>query len=219
MYKILIVEDNDLIKTELKRLLEANGFEVHLADDENDIFNYLDLDCVLLDLNLWQHDGIYLAKKIRANSTIPIIVLTSRDNPIDELMAIEIGADDYITKPYHPHLLIARISAVLRRTHSFSDNYLIQLGHYRLNLLEMTFESYEKLIQLSANETKILHYLMIKHPAAVTRENLMEHLWSEQYFVDDNTLTVNVNRIRKKMETEGINNCIETVRGVGYRFK
>ena len=219
MHKILIVEDDKLIREQLTHALTRHGYQMVVADNKEAVFNNLDVDCILLDLSLWDVDGLYIAKAIRAQSSVPIIVVTSRDSQMDELMAIQTGADDFITKPYNIHILIARLEALLKRTKPQKDAPILSLLGFQLDVLNMTLSYEGNRVDLSANEVKILHYLMSKSPEVVSRDVLMNHLWSHQYFVDDNTLTVNINRLRKKITQENIHDPIETIRGAGYRFK
>lgn len=217
MADILIVEDHEKLRQELATALQRHGYSIKVAKNEEEIFQYLDMDLMLLDLNLWEEDGLYLLSKIRAKSTIPVLVLTSRDSELDELQAIKQGADDFMRKPYNLHILLARIESILRRVQSQKES--LTFGLYRLDTEKMQMCYENRSIDLSINELKIMKHLFKTAPAASTREDLMTYLWSQQYFVDDNTLTVNVNRIRKKLDEALIPNCIETVRKVGYRLR
>ena len=172
-------------------------------------------DLILLDITLPGIDGEYICKEVRKSSDIPIIMLTSRNNEMDELLSINYGADDYVTKPYNPRILIARIEALLKRANkNFSD--VIFYNGLKLNISKSTFSYNDKEIDLSKNELKILHFLLKNKSRIVSRDELMDYLWDNNEFVDDNTLTVNINRLRKKLESVELKNFIETKRGQGY---
>ncbi|MGL5576152.1 MAG: response regulator transcription factor [Sarcina sp.] len=222
MNKIIIVEDSDVIREELKTFLERNAYEVVAIDNfENVIENIKSAngDLVLLDINLPVFDGYYICRELRKSSSIPVIVVTSRNSEIDELMSMNLGADDFVTKPYNTQILLARIEAVLKRTKTNSEDSSKLL----FSTLELNLESGDILnkaggqkIEISKNEMKILAYLIKNKNKIVSREDLMNYLWSTDFFVDDNTLSVNITRLRKKLEQVGISGAIETRRGLGY---
>ncbi|MCR2032669.1 response regulator transcription factor [Anaerofustis stercorihominis] len=218
MSLILVVEDDNKLRGELTLYLKNNGYEV---DEILDFKNSVDIilsghaDLVLLDITLPGIDGEYICREVRKSSDIPIIMLTSRNNEMDELLSINYGADDYITKPYNPRILIARIEALLKRANkNFSD--VIFYNGLKLNISKSTFSYNDKEIDLSKNELKILHFLLKNKSRIVSRDELMDYLWDNNEFVDDNTLTVNINRLRKKLEGVELKNFIETKRGQGY---
>lgn len=218
MSRILVVEDDNKLRGELTLYLKNNGYEVsEILDFKHsvDIILAGNADLILLDITLPGIDGEYICKEVRKSSDIPIIMLTSRNNEMDELLSINYGADDYITKPYNPRILIARIEALLKRANkNFSD--VIFYNGLKLNISKSTFSYNDKEIDLSKNELKILHFLLKNKSRIVSRDELMDYLWDNNEFVDDNTLTVNINRLRKKLESVELKNFIETKRGQGY---
>ncbi len=219
MEKIIIIEDTDTIREELVIFLTKYGYEVEAPDDFKHIVKYIkesNANLILLDINLPVWDGYYICREVRKNLETPIIIVTSRESEIDELMSMNLGADDFITKPFNTQILLARIAAVLRRT---SKNYATDLLTYNgitLNLLNGTISFQNNTEQLTKNEIKILSYLIKNKQTIVSREMLMEHLWNSDVFIDDNTLSVNVTRLRKTLENIGVKNAIETRRGLGY---
>lgn len=218
MPKILIVEDDNKLRNELSLYLSNNGYDVdEITDYKNsvDVIINSDSDLVLLDINLPIIDGEYICKEVRKTSDIPIIMLTSRTSEMDELICINYGADDYITKPYNPRILIARIEALLKRANKNVSDTISYMG-VRVNLSKSTFTYNDKEFDLSKNELKILHFLIKNKSKIVSRDSLMDYLWDNNAFVDDNTLTVNINRLRRKLESAGLGNFIETKRGQGY---
>ena len=218
MPDILIIEDDRKLRNELTLYLNNNGYAVNeILDFKNsvDLIVKSGADVVLLDVNLPGIDGEYICKEVRKKSDIPIIMLTSRTSEMDELICINYGADDYITKPYNPRILIARIEALLKRVNKdFSQS--ISYMDLTVNISKSTFTYNDREIDLSKNELKILHFLIKNKSRIVSRDELMDYLWDNNEFVDDNTLTVNINRLRKKLEIAGVNKFIETKRGQGY---
>lgn len=218
MQKIIIVEDTEKIRNELKEFLSKYGYDVKVPEDFNNIINYIfeeNPDLILLDINLPVFDGYYICRKIRSKSDVPIIIVTSRDSEMDELMSMNLGADDFITKPYNTQILLARISSILRRVNNSSSQLLTHNG-LNLNLSNGSISYNNNISELTKNELKILNYLILNKEKIVSRDELMEYLWSSEAYVDDNTLSVNVTRLRKKLEEIGLKNIIETRRGLGY---
>ena len=170
---------------------------------------------ILLDINLPVFDGYYICREIRSKSDVPIIIVTSRDSEMDELMSMNLGADDFITKPYNTQILLARISSILRRVNNSTSQLLTHNG-LNLNLSSGSISYNNNISELTKNELKILNYLILNKEKIVSRDELMEYLWSSEAYVDDNTLSVNVTRLRKKLEEIGLKNVIETRRGLGY---
>ena len=168
-----------------------------------------------MDINLPMFDGYYLCRELRKVSGIPVIVVTSRDSESDELMSMNLGADDFIVKPYHTQILLARIAAVLARSYGKEGQ---QIEHDGLTLFlgegKISCEGEE--VELTKNELRILHLLMTRKGQTVSREEMMNALWQSDEFVDDNTLTVNVNRLRKKLAQVGKEGYLVTKRGMGY---
>lgn len=220
MKKIIIIEDDEVIREELQNFLKKYGYEVKAPVDFNNIIKYVEnenANLILLDINLPVYDGYYICREIRKMSDVPIIVVTSRDSDADELMSMNLGADDFITKPYNTDILLARIANIFKRTYGNSkNNNILNYRDFRLNLSNATVNYKNKSFELTKNEVKILSYLINNKGKIVKRDSLMEYLWKSDYFVDDSTLTVNINRLRKKFEDEGIENPIETRRGLGY---
>lgn len=219
MKKILIIEDDKTISDELKILLDDNGY------DSYQLFNFhqvtkkiieFDPDLVLLDIVLPGTNGQTILKEIRKESNLPVIMLTSKTGDINEIMSMSYGADDYITKPYNPTLLLLRIETLFRHLDDQGSNDQIEYNQMTINLLKSTLTYKDNEIILSKNELTILYYLIKNHGKIVSRDELMDHLWDYSDFVDDNTLTVNINRLRKKMKNLGILNSIETRRKQGY---
>lgn len=223
MQKILIVEDDKKLREELRIFLNNNGYEALILEKFNntiqDILNS-NSDLILLDINLPNTDGEYICKELRKVSNVPIIIVTSRDNEIDELLSINYGADHYITKPFNIQILLAKISSLLRRANMSADNSeLINANEFVLNISKSRIEKDEKTIELTNNEIKILKYLLKNRERIVSRDEIMEYLWENSSFVDDNTLTVNITRIRNKLTELNLKDLIETKRGQGYILK
>lgn len=223
MSKILIVEDDEKLRNELKIFLERNGFEVSVLNNfENSIQSILEdkVDLILLDINLPFVDGEYICKEIRKTSNVPIIMLTSRNSEIDELLSLNYGADQYVVKPFNIQILLAKINALLKRSQN-TDTYqnLLDCRDFILNVSKSQLEKNGQIMELTKNELKILHYLVSKRGQIVSREEIIEYLWDSQSFIDDNTLTVNVNRLRNKLEELNLQEIIETKRGQGYILK
>ena len=175
---------------------------------------------MLLDINLPGADGEFLCKEIRKKSNMLIIIVTSRDNEIDELLSINNGADHYITKPFNIHILLAKISSLLRRTSMVTENSdIIDAKDFILNINKSTIQKDEKCIELTKNEFRILKYLVQNRDKIVTREEIMECLWESEDFIGDSTLTVNITRVRNKLEELGLKELLETKRGQGYILK
>ena len=220
MEKIIIVEDDKIIREELQSFLSKYGYEVVAPSEFENIVEFIlneNANLVLLDINLPVFDGYYICREVRKKSEVPIIVVTSRDSDMDELMSMNLGADDFVTKPYNTQILLARIAALLKRSGlNITTNNILTYKDFQLNLSNATITYNEKEIELTKNEVKILSYLINHKGEIVSRELLMEYLWSTEYFVDDSTLTVNITRLRKKLAEIGIENVIETRRGLGY---
>ncbi len=217
---ILIIEDHEPIQKELAIFLEKYGYQVTVPQQFDTVVNDClkeDIDLILLDINLPVFDGYYICREVRNHSDVPIIVVTSRNSEIDELMSMNLGADDFITKPYNTQILLARITALLKRTKKVSEeeNIIKCRGlEVFLNRSVALYQGQE--IELSKNEMKILYTLIKREGSIVSRDQLMEALWQSNEFIDDNTLTVNINRLRKKLETIGLEQFITTKRGQGY---
>lgn len=220
MQKILIVEDDEKLRDELEIFLNKNGYQAQsLKTFENEITDILNInpDLVLLDINLPNIDGEYICKEIRKQSQMPIIIVTSRDNELDELLSINYGADHYITKPFNIQILLAKIASLLRRTNMLGESQeKIDAKDFILNTSKSTLEKNGKIIELTRNEFKILKYLVQNREKIVSREDIMECLWDSESFIDDNTLTVNITRLRNKLEELHLKELLITKRGQGY---
>lgn len=217
--KIYIVEDDRVLRTELMKLLNSYGYECAYSDDWQNIIQLAlqeSPDLILLDINLPLFDGFHICREIRKQSEVPIIVVTSRSTDIDELMSMNLGADDFVTKPYNTQILLARISAMLKRTRKEEVENSVQYHGLKLQLNNSTVVYEDQVIELSKNEMRILYTLLQNKGKIVSRDHLMETLWQSNEFIDDNTLTVNVNRVRKKLESAGLKDFIKTKRGQGY---
>ena len=219
MSKIIIIEDTETIREELKTFLMRYGYEVVAPINfENIIHDTLKVEpnLILLDINLPVTDGYYICREIRKESAVPIIVVTSRDNEMDELMSMNLGADDFITKPYNTQILLARIESILRRVHGFNIQETIVYHDLKLNLSNGSVIYNDRTAELTKNELKILSCLIKNKGKIVSRDDLMDFMWNSDVFVDDNNLSVNVTRLRKKLEGVGMKENIETRRGLGY---
>ena len=212
--KIILVEDNQKIQKELCEFLSRYDYETKALNNfENIVEDILKerADLVLLDINLPVYDGYYICRAVREKSDVPIIVVTSRDSEMDELMSMNLGADDFISKPYN-----TRISSLLKRTKHVKEDWQMTHKGLLINLSNSTACHGKEQIELSKNEVKILSVLVKHKEKIVSRDNLMEELWQSNEFVDDNTLTVNINRLRKKLDSIGLADYIVTKRGQGY---
>ena len=219
MKKILIIEDDEALRNELKTFLCRYNYDTLVVEKFENIIEEIkkeNADLILLDINLPIFDGFYICREIRKNSNVPIIIVTSRDSDIDELMSMNLGADDFITKPYNTQILLARINSVLKRVYSKEVQESMVYKDLVLNLSNGTISYKDNTLNLTKNEIKILSYLIKNKGKIISRENLMEYLWNDDFFVDDNTLSVNITRLRKKIESIGLKNPIETRRGLGY---
>ncbi|WP_346867304.1 MULTISPECIES: response regulator transcription factor [unclassified Clostridium] len=217
--KIFIIEDEEKIRRELSTFLNRYGYDIITSDNfENIVEEALETEpnLVLLDINLPYYDGYYICREIRKTSSVPIIVVTSRDSDMDELMSMNLGADDFITKPYNTEILLARIASIIRRTYRSNDMEIFDCRGLKYNLSTSEIEFDDKKQELTKNESKILYTLIKSKEKIVSRDELMKCLWQSDEFVDDNTLTVNINRLRKKLEEIGAVGYLQTKRGQGY---
>ncbi len=217
---ILIVEDEPVIRQEMKLLLENALYQATALEEFEDVAaEVLDIapDLVLLDVNLPGEAGFDVCAKIRSASDVPIIFVTSRTDSMDELTGLMKGGDDYITKPFQAPILLAHIAAVLKRTVR-EEKELLRIAHKDVELDVargcLIFRGQD--VELTKNELKILHYLFLNKGKIVSRRNLIDYLWDNQVFIDDNTLSVNMTRIRAKLEQAGVHEFITTKRGLGY---
>lgn len=225
MAKIFIVEDDPKLASHLDKIIrkyEHDTFLVETFDNILEPFQQFSPDLVMLDINLPSFDGFYWCRQIRKISTCPIIFISARTGEMDQVMALEHGGDDYITKPFHPEVILAKINSLLRRAYGeyavTNRERIIDKNGLRLypERLELHFQ--QEKVSLTKKEADILEVLMTRHPLVAGRGVLLEKLWDDDTFVDENTLNVNMTRTRNKLKELGIKNAIETVRGVGYRF-
>ena len=219
---IFIIEDDQSLSNEIKLALSKWGYSVGQVNDFENITNEV-LDSnpklILMDINLPSYDGFYWCSQIRNFMKVPIIFISSRDNDMDIIMSINMGGDDYITKPFSPQVLVAKIQAILRRTYSYSNDLksdVIKFKDITLNIVEGKLYFKGEDIDLTKNELKIMNILMSNQEKIVSREEIIEELWDTDEFISENTLTVNVNRLRKKLKSIGLEDVIETKKGQGY---
>lgn len=222
MYKILIVEDDRVIAEKISEYLASFGYEAHISKDFSNVmaeFTEFAPQLVLLDISLPFFNGFYWCTQIRQVSKVPVIFISSAADNMNILMAINYGADDFIAKPFDLNILTAKVQAVLRRTYDFGGAKQAGLCEHRgavLNMDNATLVYRGAQIELTKNEYRILCVLMESKGKAVKRDTLMARLWENDSFVDDNTLTVNVTRLRRKLEEAGLADFITTKKGIGY---
>ncbi|MCC0632385.1 MULTISPECIES: response regulator transcription factor [unclassified Clostridioides] len=224
-HKIYIVEDDISISTLLKDYIEKYGFEVMVEENFDNIittFANFKPDLVLLDVNLPKFDGFYWCRCIRQQSNIPIIFVSARDSNLDQIRALESGADDYITKPFYYDVVMAKIKSHIRRVYGeYSpkiDERILELDGLKFYPERLELELEDKTLIITKKEGILLECLIKKYPKVVSRDYLLEKIWDDIEFVEENTLNVNVSRIRKRFEELGINDAVQTVRGVGYKL-
>ncbi len=221
MFKIMIVEDDQTIAKLIAENIEKWNLKAYVIQDFEQVmteFFHEKPDLVLMDINLPVFDGFYWNKKIRETSQTPIIFISSRNTNMDMVMAMNMGADDFVNKPFSMEVLFAKINALLRRTYNYQDSNANFLEHngLKLNLQNGDAQINGQEIALSKNEYKLLQFMMRQHGKIISRDRLLRELWEDERFVDDNTLTVNVNRLRRKIEKAGLKNYIVTKVGQGY---
>ena len=220
MYKILIVEDDNTIAKRLASHLKKWNYKTVCVRDFKNVmeeFKKTDPQLVILDIGLPFYNGFYWCQEIRKLSNVPIIFLSSMNDNMNIVMAMNMGGDDFIAKPFDLQVLTAKLQAVLRRSYgSELTSHSMECGEVVLNLNDTSAAVRGEKIDLTKNEFLILKTLMEKQGKVVSREEIMERLWGNDEFVDDNTLTVNITRIRKKLEAAGVNDFITTKRGLGY---
>ena len=225
MAKILIIEDDPKIALLLQNHLEKYGYEAVITeqfDAITEVFKLVLPDLVLLDINLPSFDGFYWCRQIRQISTCPILFISARSGEMDQVMALENGGDDFITKPFAYEVVTAKIRSSLRRAYGAYapkvKERVVELNGLTLYVERMELGKDKGLVSLTKKEAVLLEVLMKRSPRVVAREVLLEKLWDDQSFVDENTLNVNVTRVRKKLQDLSIEDAIETIRGAGYRL-
>lgn len=219
--ELLIIEDDETLFNAMKQQLEKWDWSVHGINDFGAVFEEyktLQPDMVIIDIQLPQYDGFYWCRAIRKQSNIPIVFLSSRDHPMDQVMSMELGADDFIQKPFHTEVLVAKLQAIYRRVYQYNkDEPRIKLWHKaRVDYGKHIIEKNDIEISLTKNEMFILEILLNHKNEIVSRDTIITALWDDEQFVSDNTLTVNVNRLRKKLTEISFNDLIETKVGKGY---
>lgn len=211
---ILIIEDEENIRNELKNLLEKEGYQVSLVTEFTKNLNLKENpDLILLDINLPNENGFQICKTIRQTSKVPIIFVTSSQKEEDELKSIILGGDDFITKPYNTFILLEKIKRALSKKED-----KITIKGVTFDIPSSTIKCKGKEVELTRNERKIMYYFFTNPNKIITKDELIEYLWNDKYYLDENILTVNINRLRKKLEEININNFIVTERGKGYRI-
>lgn len=225
MRKIMIVEDDPKISAYLKTYIAKYNYEVVEVNDFEhimDVFRNEAPDLVLLDINLPYYDGFYWCRQIRQQSICPVIFISARTGEMDQVMALENGGDDYITKPFHPDIVMAKIRSQLRRAYGEyagqQQERVLQLEKLKLFPERHELHNCNSSVLLTKNETRIIELLMERYPKVAGREDILEKLWDDQTYVDENTLNVNMTRVRKKFLELNVEDAVETVRGAGYRL-
>lgn len=221
MQKIMIIEDDPAVREELSLLLKNEGYHPIPVTAFHNILQQVSTetpDLILLDLGLPGQDGLSLCADLRRNNNIPIIFVTSHDSTTDELLALSMGGDDYITKPYNIPLLLTRIKVVLRRSSQKVDTDFPEYKGLKLNLTKGTAAANGHTVELTRNEIQILAHLMAHGGEIISRTDLIEALWDNKIYIDDNTLSVNITRLRYKLDELGLHDYIKTRRGLGYQI-
>lgn len=222
--KVLIIEDDLKLKKYIKEYLEAYSYMVEVVNDFSNVMEQVEetkADLILLDINLPIFDGLYFLKLIRKKYKTPIIIVSARNADSEQIMGMELGADDYITKPFSMGVLLAKINAVLRRVKRdevLENDSILEKNNISLNYSNMKLTYKGNVIELSKNECRILKILIQNMGSVVSRDEILEEIWDDSSFVDDNTLTVNMTRIKRRLDNIGLRDVISTKRGVGYIF-
>lgn len=222
MYKIFIVEDDEIIARSIKNHLNAWDYDVHCVKDFSNVmteFAKFDPQLVLMDITLPFFNGYHWCSEIRKVSKVPVVFLSSASDNMNIVMAVNMGADDFISKPFDLEVLTVKIQAMLRRSYDFAGkSQILEHRGAILNLTETTLTYQDEKAELTKNEFRILQILMENKEKVVSRDTLMTKLWESDDYVDENTLSVNVNRLRKKLEVLGLSDFIITKKGIGYRL-
>lgn len=222
MQKIMIVEDDEIIASSIKKHLEKWNYDVRVVNDFENVledFRHYDPLLILLDISLPYYNGYYWCQEIRKESEVPIIFISSTSENMNIVMAMNMGADDFINKPFDLTVLTAKLQAILRRTYSFNKTQNVLNYHsLTLDLLKGVISYHEDSIELTKTELKIMQILFEHAGQIVSRDTIMEALWQSEAFVDDNTLSVNINRLRKKLDAFSLLQLIHTKKGIGYQL-
>jgi len=217
MKKILIIEDDKIVAEELSNLLRNSGYDTYILENFKEAMDEIlkqSFDLILLDIQIPYQNGCLLLQELRKVSNIPVIMVTSRNSEVDEVLSMSYGADDFITKPYNPNILLLRIAAVLKRTGSLKE--IKTYKELEINLQKGILKRNEKEVILTKNEMIILSYLLSHQNKIVSRDELMTDLWNNDEYINDNALTVNISRLRSKLKEVGYPNMIETRKKIGY---
>lgn len=218
--KIIIVEDDTIIRKKLALLLEKEGYQTALIENFENVIQALkenEADLILLDINLPYLDGFEICKRIKKESHIPVIFVTSRNTDKDELLSIKSGGIDFIVKPYNKAILLEKIKRAINNNNPINYKEITKNG-YTLDLHLSILKYQGKEVELTRNEFRILYYFFTEKQRIITKEELLEHLWNDKYYLDESILIVNINRLRTKAKEIGIDNLIKAVRGKGYRL-
>ena len=219
-YKIFIIEDDEIIAGSIKKHLEKWGYEVRCAENFKEVVKEAlsyEPQLLLLDISLPFYNGFFLCNELRKYTKAPIIFISSADDNMNIVMAMDMGGDDFVAKPFDLTVLTAKINAMIRRSYSYKGNVnLLEAKGVRLNLSSAVLSFSDKNQELTKNEFKILQLLMENPGNIISRDTIMTHLWESDSFIDDNTLTVNITRIRKKLSSIGVEDFIKTKKGIGY---
>lgn len=220
MYRILVVEDDKVISEQIGKFLGKWGYEVEMVKDFADVmgqFVSCEPQLVLMDIGLPFYNGYYWCGEIRKVSQVPIIFISSASDNMNVVMAVNMGGDDFVVKPFDLEILQAKIQALLRRAYAFTaPGTVLEYRGVLLNMTDVSISCFQKRIELTKNEFRILQTLFEASGGVVSRDMLMKRLWDDECFVDDNTLTVNINRLRKRLGEVGLAELIQTKKGVGY---
>jgi DNA-binding response OmpR family regulator len=221
MFKIMIVEDDFKMREIILENIVRWGFQGFYVQDLNKVFDDFvkyEPHLILMDINLTSYDGFFWCGKIREVSKVPIIFISSRNTNMDIIMAVNMGGDDFVQKPFSLEVLMAKINALLRRTYNYTNSFTNVIEHNGvvLNIKDSSLIFKDRKVELTKNEFRILYILMKDKGVIISRDKIMRALWEDESFIDDNTLTVNINRLRKKLEDFGLVDYIQTKKGQGY---
>lgn len=217
MKKILIIEDDEAIRSELQKLLTNSGYEAQITDTFSNVKEQIEKmkpDLILLDINLPELNGEVILKEIRKESDIPVVMVTSRTSEVDEVLSMSYGADDFITKPYNPTVLLLRIQNIFKRMTRTGERQMY--NDLEVNFSKSTISDGQTEIRLTKNEMIVFSFLLTNRGKIVTRDDLMTDLWNNDEYINDNALTVNISRLRNKLAEIGYEGAIETRKGQGY---